>query len=47
MATIAINDGVELPVIQKMLGHSNYNTTLRYAKMADEAASNAMAKIRF
>lgn len=47
MATIAINDGVELPVIQKMLGHSNYNTTLRYAKMADQTALNAMSKIRF
>lgn len=46
-ATLALRNGVELPTIQKMLGHSNINTTTRYAKIADETVANAMATIRF
>lgn len=46
-ATLALRNGVELPTIQKMLGHSNINTTTRYAKIADETVANAMATMRF
>lgn len=46
-ATLAIRNGVELPTIQKMLGHSNINTTTRYAKIADETVANAMATMKF
>lgn len=46
-ATLALRNGVELPTIQKMLGHSNINTTIRYAKIADETVANAMSTIRF
>ena len=46
-ATLALRNGVELPTIQKMLGHSNINTTTRYAKIADETVVNAMSTMRF
>ena len=46
-ATLALRNGVELPTIQKMLGHSDINTTTRYAKIADETVANAMATMRF
>lgn len=46
-ATLALRNGVELPTIQKMLGHNNINTTTRYAKIADETVANAMATMRF
>ena len=46
-ATLALSNGVELPTIQKMLGHSDINTTTRYAKIADETVANAMATMRF
>lgn len=46
-ATLALRNGVELPTIQKMLGHSNINTTTRYAKIADETVANAMSTMRF
>ena len=45
-ATLALRNGVELPTIQKMLGHSDINTTTRYAKIADETVANAMATMR-
>ena len=32
MATRCLNGGMELSEIQKLLGHSNINTTLIYAK---------------
>jgi integrase/recombinase XerC len=34
-ATRLINQGVPIPVIQKLLGHDDLNTTQRYAKVAD------------
>ena len=46
-ATLALRNGVELPTIQKRLGHSDINTTTRYAKIADETVANAMATMRF
>ena len=46
-ATLALRNGVELPTIQKMLGHSDINTATRYAKIADETVANAMATMRF
>ena len=46
-ATLALRNGVELPTIQKMLGHCDINTTTRYAKIADETVANAMATMRF
>ena len=46
-ATLALRNGVELPTIQKMLGHSDISTTTRYAKIADETVANAMATMRF
>ena len=46
-ATLALRNGVELPTIRKVLGHSDINTTTRYAKIADETVANAMATMRF
>jgi site-specific recombinase XerD len=37
VASDAINDGVPLEVVGKMLGHKNYRTTQRYAHIADTA----------
>src|SRR5947209_2325246 len=37
-ATELINGGVSLPTIRKRLGHTNLQTTLRYAEQADETA---------
>jgi integrase/recombinase XerD len=37
-ATELINGGVSLPTIRKRLGHTNLQTTLRYAEQADQTA---------
>ena len=42
VASDAINNGVPLEVVGKMLGHKNYRTTQRYAHIADTALRNAV-----
>ena len=42
VASDAINDGVPLEVVGKMLGHKNYRTTQRYAHIADTALREAV-----
>ncbi len=42
MASDAINNGVPLQVVGKMLGHKNYRTTQRYAHIADTALRDAV-----
>lgn len=36
MASDALNKGMDVAEIQKILGHSNINTTMIYAKISDE-----------
>ena len=42
--TRLVEAGVDIRVIQKLLGHSNIQTTMRYAKVTQEAAQNAVKK---
>ena len=42
VASDAINNGVPLEVVGKMLGHKNYRTTQRYAHIADTALRDAV-----
>ena len=41
MATMAINNGIELGDLQQLLGHSNPSTTLRYTAVSEERKMNA------
>lgn len=47
-ASILISHGVSLPIIGKLLGHTQYQTTQRYAKLMDDplfAATNLIGEI--
>jgi integrase len=44
-ASILINAGLSLPVIGKLLGHTNPSTTQRYAHLADETLRAATAVV--
>ena len=44
-ASIAAMNGIDLLTVGKILGHSNYQTTLRYAHLADEGVRTASDKI--
>lgn len=44
MASTAINRGANVSEIQKMLGHSNINTTMIYAKVNDDSVKMAHAR---
>lgn len=46
-ATMQVENGTPLEVVQKQLGHSNISTTLRYAKIADSRAIEAMSIVNF
>jgi len=41
-ASVLISHEVPLPVIQQLLGHADYKTTLRYAHLADRAMRSAV-----
>ena len=40
-----MNDGVELLTVGKLLGHSQAQTTMRYAHLADETLRTATARV--
>ena len=44
MATISLNNGIELADLQSLLGHVNPSTTLRYAKISEDRKQNAHKK---
>ena len=44
-ATEAVRQGVSLPVVSKLLGHSNIKMTMRYAHASDADAEAAAEKI--
>lgn len=44
-ATLQLTLGTEITVLSKLLGHSNINTTMIYAKIIDERKAEAMNKI--
>jgi integrase len=41
-ASVLISNGVPLPVLQQLLGHADYKTTLRYSHLADQAMRSAV-----
>lgn len=44
-ASMAVMNGVDLLTIGKILGHSNYQTTMRYAHLADESVRRAAGSV--
>lgn len=44
MATLAMENGIELGDLQQLLGHSNPGTTLRYAEVSEDRKHNAHKK---
>jgi len=44
-ASLAVMNGVDLLTVGKILGHSNYQTTMRYAHLADEGVRLAADRI--
>ena len=44
-ASMAVMNGIDLLTVGKVLGHSNYQTTERYAHLADEAVRNASNRV--
>ena len=46
-ATWAIDDGVPVRVLMDLMGHRKIETTLRYAKVTDNARNMAMSSINF
>lgn len=45
-ACLALNNGVRMEVVSKMLGHSNINTTQIYAKMLSKEVEEAYDKVQ-
>lgn len=45
-ACLALNNGVRIEVVSKMLGHSNINTTQIYAKMLTKEVEDAYDKVQ-
>ena len=45
MATHAVMNGVPVPVVSRLLGHSNVQMTLRYAHLADRDAEAAAERV--
>ena len=46
-ATFMLSSGVSLPVVQKILGHSDIRTTQIYAQVVDELVRSEMQKLRY
>jgi integrase len=44
-ASMALNEGVSLEVVRKMLGHSSQSMTERYAHLADSSVRDAAARV--
>lgn len=44
-ASMAVTNGIDLLTVGKILGHSNYQTTERYAHLADEAIRSASDRV--
>ncbi|MBD3678670.1 MAG: tyrosine-type recombinase/integrase [Rhodobacteraceae bacterium] len=44
-ASMAVMNGIDLLTVGKILGHSNYQTTQRYAHLADEAVQRAAGAV--
>ena len=44
-ASLLVNDGVELLTVGKLLGHSQAQTTMRYAHLADETLRKATKRV--
>ena len=42
---MAVMNGIDLLTVGKILGHSNYQTTERYAHLADEAVRNSFNRV--
>lgn len=45
-ATMALNRGLSIEVVSKMLGHSNVKQTMHYAKLIDETVLKAVANLK-
>jgi site-specific recombinase XerD len=44
-ATLALNIGIDLKVVSKLLGHSEVRTTEIYAKIIDKTKEDAVQKL--
>lgn len=45
-ATAKLREGVDLPLIQKLMGHADISTTMRYTQVADSALARAVLGAR-
>ena len=45
MASHAVMNGVPVPVVSRMLGHSNVQMTMRYAHLADRDIEAAVERV--
>ena len=46
-ASHLVMNGVDLPTVQKLMGHSNITTTMIYAHLAPEHLKGAVDKLEF
>ena len=46
-ATFMLKSGIPLPVVQRIMGHSQISTTQIYAKVLDEMMQSEMSKLKF
>ncbi len=44
-ASLLINDGASLPIIGRLLGHTQAQTTMRYAHLADDPLREATSRV--
>jgi site-specific recombinase XerD len=46
-ASHLVMGGVDLPTVQKLMGHSDITTTMIYSHLADEHVERAVEKLKF
>lgn len=46
-ASYLVMNGVDLPTVKKLMGHSNIDTTMIYSHLADEHVDKAVEKLQF
>lgn len=45
MASLSLSTGVDLPTLQRTMGHASITTTVKYDKRSEAQAHTAMARL--